>query len=704
MGNRFAAILCALVGLSGLGWGGARQAEAFQPAEPDPAAPSPGEPTPAEPELDAAASEALARVLDAGALETDRLDAARRLAARADEDPVLRLLSGMLRNESTDAAVRTFLLRGLAREPLPAESALPLLTDLAGSADAERLPRVLLAAAAIRTPDSLRLVIRFLDAGLPEAIRAGAQSALVRATGQEDVPASVEAWESWLNRALQRAAKPGSSWGRVMLASVADRMDRNTNRARDLAARLVDANRRLYLANQADQRGPLLASILNDPVAEVRSLGFELLERELVAAPTPQPDVLRALLGLLSHPTPSVRAQAAVFVGRAAPESGAGAVFEALARETDSTAAGALLTAASRWPGPPLREPVLHWLENGQATRALAAEAALAMHRAEQWTGEDLERVAAGVRGIESANLTPGACRLLAAIGTDEDRQKLAVLLRTGTGTQRAAIADALADRAEHVDAIVEAAGADPALIGYAARAVATHRPTIAGFRAIARLNAADENSKRQALRRVGESLGVADLLTAADESGGDTATMLWLLERALERAKQGASTNGDAARGLLAEAAERLARQQLTLGRAAEALAAMDSVPPEVPAARLMPLRIVALSMLGRVPEAQALGGVADTWLDALERCIALPHAGTVRQVIADQFEVDLTPPQRGRLASLDRQLLAAAPAPVPQADPASAEPDAPPPSTPSPGGTEPGTQPPGPPPRPSR
>ena len=427
MGNRFAVIAWAVFGLSGLGVAVARPNAATNQPDARTADPSEGQAEGSgragtdapEPEIDAAASEALARILDAGATEADRIEAARRLASRCDEGQILRIIAGLLRSEDTDPGVRTIMVRGMAREPQLPEAALPLLTELAGSADAERLPRVLLAAGAIRTPEALRLVMRFLDPGLPEAMRTGAHVALVRATGQDDMPATIAAWESWLERALQRAAKPGSSWERVVMGGMADRMDRNANRARDLATRLVDANRRLYVASQADQRGALLALILSDPVPEVRGLGFELLERELVAAPTPPTDVLRALLGLLSHPTPSVRTQAAVFVGRVAPESGAAAVFEALARETDPVAAGALLTAASRWPGPALREPVLHWLENGQGVRAIAADAALAMHRAEQWSAEDLDRVAAGVRGIEAARLTPGACRLLAAIGTD---------------------------------------------------------------------------------------------------------------------------------------------------------------------------------------------------------------------------------------------------------------------------------------------
>lgn len=682
MGNRFAAIVCAVFGLSVPAWADARPtAGASGPSLRSQPVGTDATPTP-EPSIDADASEDLARVLDAGAPEGDRIDAARRLAIRSGEEPVLRVLSGLLLGADTDPGVRTILLRGMARSPQLAEAALPLLTELAGGADAERLPRVLLAAGAVRTPEALRLVMRFLDPGLPEAMRTGAQNALVRATGQEEVPPTIAAWEAWLDRALQRAAKPGSSWDRVVLGGVAERMDRNTSRARDLAARLVDAHRRLYLATQADQRGALLAQILGDPVAEVRGLGFELLERELVSTPTPPPDVLRALLGLLSSPTPSVRAQAAVFVGRVAPESGAAAVFEALARETDPIAAGALLTAASRWPGPALREPVLHWLENGQSVRAVAAEAALAMHRAEQWSAEDLERVAAGVRGIDSERLSPGACRLLAAIGSDEDRRALSRLMLTGSGTQRAAIADALADRAEHVDAILEAAASDPALIGYAARAVAAHRPTIAGFRGVARLPAADENAKRRALQRVGEAMPIAHLLTAADESGGDTAMTLWLLERALDRARQAAADDGDAARALLAEAAERLARQQLALGRAAEALAAMDSVPGEVPAARLTPLRVVALSMLGRVSEAEAFEASADVWLDALERCLGLDHAPAIRAVLADGFEPDLSRAQRERLAALDRELLARASESPPATPPESDEPASPQPT----------------------
>jgi hypothetical protein len=614
----------------------------------------------------------LSGLLDAGATDAARLESARALAAMVATDEGRLAICAVLKSSGQDQSARWIMVRALAREPWVPESLFEPLAGILGDAgEGDRLSRTLAAIASIRTPEALRVVAGFLEPGLPEATRAAALAALVRATGREEIGPAPGAWLEWIARAEAADASDGlrPSWSVWVLRGLAERADRSAGRSRDLSIRLIDSQRRLYGATAPDQRPALLASMLRDDMPEVRGVGFELLERELVATPNPGPEVVASIMALLSNPSPAVRAQAAGFLSRIAPDGAGMAVAEALAVERDPVAAAALLTAVARWPLDAIGEPVLFWLEAGPSTRPVASEAALAMHRVGRWNAEEQRRIAEAMRRPAVTELTPPGIRLIALIGTLEDSTRLAELLLGGSPLQRSTVADALAGRAEHLDAILHAAAQDPALIPAAARAVATHRPTLAGFRQIVRLPGGSDAVRRDALRAVGEVLSPGDLLSAADEVGGDNATILWLLEKALNGAQQAVAAGQEGAMALLRESAERLARRRLDLDRPAEAIAALDVVQEQTPSSRLTTLRAVALIVLGRLDDAVALRVGADAWLDALERCVTLPHGPDVLAVVRRDFAPSMTPAQTGRLETLAARLEAR-----------SAEPPAPP------------------------
>lgn len=637
----------------------------------------------AQPEVEAASGDdspetsqvslALARLLDSGLVEAERFDAARTLVGMIESDEGRLAVVGMLRSSADDSSAKWLLVRALAREPALPEALLPALTELAGASDGDRLARVLSAIGSIRTGDALRLVARFLGPEQVEPVRTAALASLVRATGHDEIGASAEAWTQVIERWAPAGGsndRPSGGLGAWIVRGLSDRAERQTARARELSTRLTETQRRLYVATDVAQRPALVASMLRDDVPEVRTLAFELVERELVSTPTPAAEVVAAIVDLLRNPAAGVRAQAAGLLGRIAPEGAGDAVASALVREQDSAAAAALLTAASRWPGPSLREPVLRWLENGPGTRPVAAEAALAMQRAGQWTAEDVERIASAMRRVQPTDLTPAGCRLVAAIGSSDDVQRLSQLLMTGGAAQRSAVADSLTGRPEFVDAILAAADRDAALISAAARAVAACRPNLQGFRSIARLPCADEALRRAALRIVGESLRTGALLSAADETGGDTASTLWLLERALTLAQQSMAAGEDGSLELVRESAERLARQRLELGRPAEAIAALDAAPEASPTSRLTALRVVALIVLGRVEDARRLGAGAEAWLDGLERCVGMDQAGDVVEVIREDLVPQMEPAQLQRFEALAARVQASAEARLNQAD----------------------------------
>lgn len=627
--------------------------------------PPPPQTEPVTPDADPAILEALAALINAGAPEAARIAAARDLTARIADPASRRAILGILRSPPEDESARWVMVRALSREHWLPDFLLPDLLDLIPAAEGDRLARLLGAIAVIRTPDALHAIADLLDPPAGDASRAAAASALLRATGREDIPPTRQAWREWIQTAHDADGTDGlrPSWNIWILRGLSDRSDRLATRSRDLTARLTDSNRRLYVVTPSEQRPALLVTMLRDDLPEIRTLGFELLERELVATPIPHQDVVNALIALLGNATPSVRTQAAVFLGRIAPDAAADAVAAALGVEQDPTAAAALLTAAARWPRDEIRTPVLRWLENGPATRPVASEAALAMHRAGRWSAQDIDRIAAAMRRVRVTDLTPPGCRLIAAIGTNEDRDSLSQLLEIGSSVQRAVVADALASRSAHLDQIIAAAHRDANLISAAARAVAAHRPDLAGFRALARIPTTDEAARRSALRTVGEVLSIGDLLGAADLVGGDTATMLWLLERALARSQLAVATGEPGSEGLLREAAERLARQRLELGRPAEAIAALDAAPDASPSSRLTALRTIALLILGRIQDARDLGAGPDAWLDGLERTIFTAQAPEILQTIQEHFAESLTPAQANRLDALARRIPQSAP-----------------------------------------
>lgn len=629
--------------------------------------PSPAAPAQPAATQDSPVSRALSALLDAGASETDRLEAGRAVAGLAWTEEGRLAIVALLNLTAEDQSPKTLLIRGLAREPWLPETLLPALTDVLRTAEGDRIGRVLAAIGSMRTPAALRLVAEHLDPTRPEGTRTAALSALVRATGREDLGTSLAAWLEWIDRTSGDpridAGSPGSSGlMTAIVRGLAERAERQSTRSRDLATRLTDAQRRLYVATLAAQRPALLAAMLRDDVGEVRALGFELVERELVSAATPGDEVITAIVDLLRHPTAPVRAEAAGLLGRIAPEGAGTAVAAALTVEQDPAAAAALLTAASRWPSTDLRAPVLRWLENGPGTRPVAAEAALAMQRASIWTDDDLVRILGAMRRVATTDLTPAGCRLSASIGTDDDRQSLAELLLMGTSAQRAAVADALTGRREHVDAVLAAADRDPALIPTAARTVAACRANLDGFRAIARLPAPDEASRRAALQTVGEALGTGALLSAADHIGGDTPTVIWLLERALARSQEAVAASEPGAIDLLRESAERLARQRLELGRPAEAIAALDAAGEATPTSRLTALRVVALIVLGRVEDARRLGAGPEAWLEGLERVVGLEQAAEVVRAIRADMNDRLDEAQTARFESLASRVQASA------------------------------------------
>jgi hypothetical protein len=590
-----------------------------------------------------------------------RADAADRLLSIARDPLLAQRLIDILRSEAEPQEPRLALLAALSRSWFPPPRLFQTISHLATGPTTAPPPLVMSALAAYRTPDAVLMLIRSLGLRSPEPIRAAAAEALTSITGRDDLGSDRLAWNDWWKR---HGTLDTARW-RETLAEGVWRRDQRLNAERaGLGAKLTEMSRRLYLAMPADgpERPRLLVQLLGETTPELRSLGLDLVAREISAGRPVDPLVVDAVALLLESPDPAARARAAVLASQLIPPDIETRIAAALSRETNYAAASNLLIAAARWPTPAIAESALAWLERAGGDMPAAIEALLALHAAGGFTSADHHARAARVlRNIDLAAVFPAGYRLLADIGLDQDRQHIASLLDSPTPAVRAAAADALADHAPFCNPILDAAHADPRLFPIAVRAIIASRPTADGYAALAALPAESEEVRRDGLILAGLELPLPELLRAATDFTSDPELREDLLER-LTKHTVAVRPEPGATPLLRAQAIALLAETRLTLGRPDRALAALDNLPEPLPEdanpARITRLTTVSLLWTNQVDRAADLGSPPDYWLDALELAIQEDHAPELLEEIRRRFEPVLTEDQRLRLHGIAARL----------------------------------------------
>jgi len=517
------------------------------------------------------------------------------------------------------------------------------------------------AAGSFRTRQAAEMLVGLLRDDPDASVRKVAHAALVRLSGR-DLPADAAAWEAWLG---SQGAVDGVAWLGGLIEGLASRADEQERRAQLAEAKLADAYRRLHLALTPEARSDLLATMLHEPIPAVRALAFDLIDRELASALELGPEVGEATVSLMGDPDPAIRRRAASLVVRLAPESGAGAILERLRVERDPAVAAALLRGVTRWPAEDAASGVARWAASPPPVGDAAFEAAWSLARAGALEDPGARaEVLRALRDRELKGLPGPGLRLLTSLGDDRDRDRLRALLGGEDAEARRRVADALASDAGSLDAILVAAGGDTALYDVARRALGTHRATAGGLVSLCELPAPSLEARRAAILELCARLPVAELVRGAPRIGDASLT-----ELALARLEQELPAQGAPAGGALGEGLVRLAQTRLELGKAGEALAALDraSIGPdraglhgEADAAR-----VTCLLALGQVEEACAIDSVADAWLRGLELALGTAHARWVHDELTVRFAGALTEPQSARLASLRTRLVEASPGP---------------------------------------
>lgn len=577
------------------------------------------------------------------------------LASGPVGEPALR---EALESPSSDGLDRLLVLDALSRSLRPPDSLWSAVRVAIAAMQAEPIP-AFQAVAAFRTRNAASVLSEYLADSWSASVRTAACAALARLTGRDEFGPDPARWSAW---AREMAALSDSDWDRALARGHAARADRLTAEVQGLRQQLALVYRRYYVQIPAGERPAFLSELLIHESEDLRAVGFDLARREISSGQRLNGEVTGAALRLLEDRSPQARERAALLVDLLAPADALPEVAAALEREADPRAAAALLAAAARWPAAETWIPVVRWLATIGPSRTAAAQTGLALLRegvppAEPQRSKALEVL----RAAPLATLGPNSLRLLVALGGDGDRAGVADLLKSPESEARLAAAEALAQRPEYLDRILEAASRHPALFSTAAAATLNHRRTAAGYWAIDALAAPSEQQKSEELLKLAAVLSIPDLVSVVSRVPGEA-----LRERMLSRLATTAATGAPAemATGLLL-----LAETRLALGLPEGAIAALDALAPfaeTIDPNRPLSLRTGALLFLGRVESAESLNAPAGAWMQGLRRCTSLPHAGDIIAAIRRLFAGVLTPDDLRLLDEIEARIAASSPPPA--------------------------------------
>lgn len=550
-----------------------------------------------------------------------------------------------------------YLVRAIERARQPSPALFGMIRARFDIADRDELPALLGAVGAFATREAAALAIEYM--GEEGAIGQAAQAAAVRATGRDDLGSDRRAWVEWMASVRDLS---DAQWTAELACRRGERLQRIIQHERAVVARLIESLRKAHIDAPEGERAALLATYIRDALPEIRDLGFSLINRELGAGATLNGEVSAAALDLLSHRDARTRASAALLVNQLSPAGAEPRVLEALERESEPVPAAAMLDAASRWASPSLSPLVLTWLKTTEEPPWRSTTNALwALARAGVLSDSQREEALGLVRRVRDTELTSSACRFLGAMGTDDDRVRLAGLLEGESPARRLAAASALASFPEHADAIVHAAALDEELFPIAARAILLHRPTVEGYRQLREVAPAEGGTRREGLLLVAHALTAADLFSIATNSiHKDERTDL--LEDLTSEARLLSERSLPDNLVAMTQGAVELAHLRLEEGQAEPALVVLDRFADSATGetrGEVLEMQVAALLLLDRMELAEVLDAPVSAWLRGLRLSATRPHGGKIAEALEARFGGSLTPLERDELNAL-KQVIA--------------------------------------------
>lgn len=575
-----------------------------------------------------------------------------------DADPkAIAVLNLALSKPEGDSSARAAM-RAIERAPSPSLRVFNMVASRASLVGEAESAALIGALGAFPNRDAARLILRIADqrAGATGAatLDAAALGAIRRLSGRVDLPADAGAWRDWLG-AMDQLSE--SQWRLALAQAQSQRAHRAEAERSAAVARLVESLRRLHLTTPAEDRGTLLAGFMRDPMAEVRAIGLELAGRELQASGRLTQDVGQAAIGLLSSADAQERTRAAEIVRQVSPDNAGPAVAQALAKEQDPAAAGALIQAATRWPTDVTIDRTMRWMSRRGAAQRQALDAALNLLRAGVLPLAAREHTLQLVRGLSNSEITGAACLLLGNLGDETDRQRLVPLLNSDVAGVRIGAAEGLMWDGENLPAILAAANTHADLFDAAVRCVMANDPTDENYRTLAGLAGAGTDSGRRGLARVAELMPSADLAEVVRTTRDRVLrTDLLLLLTSPRRVE---SEWADPANAVaILQGGVDLARTRLNDGDLTGAASVLSAIPLDDPVntnlvgvADAKLLRAVSVLALGRVDDPIAQAAPVDAWVEALGYINIPEDRVALAQEIFSRFGAQLNDAQRVRV-----------------------------------------------------
>lgn len=561
--------------------------------------------------------------------------------------------------------------RLLSREGELAAERVALVAVDASKPASERLGAIY-AMGQLRGRDQLPDLILLLDEKRrepPEVVRE-ACGALERATNQQ-LGANPEAWRQWW---AARRSTPSTEFLvaqlREQVAQLQKQVQLEGERTTKLVARLRQAYFDTLVALPPAERAERIGLLFDDELPEVRNLAIGQVERMLRNGERP-PDLLVArVTERLTDRAPVIRQRAVRALDDLAVPKLSERVAEILPAESDAATAEVMLRLLGARPvaagfGPAaarLGEPAL-----GEAAATAVNRIVDAGLARPGWEAE----VIAPVRSAVAAKATPELVRLLAAAGSESDRDAVVRFLESDDDALRAGAAEGLR-RAGRRRPLVERAAADPVIYPIALSAIADQAPSAAVVASLFELppKPSEAEAWNAAMTRVIAGLPSKEILATDARLASlpfvSAKTRITGLRAALAAPANGndgpkpegtPATNGSTPR---VDVVARLAELLIVSGDAKAALGLLTS-DGQRDASLLKPLYFRAAVLEGEYETAAKVEPGAAAWLALLESLVRqAPRAARPLAIeIGARFGDTLSSAEREKLAALERTLL---------------------------------------------
>jgi len=307
----------------------------------------------ADPSSQLAVAEAMARE---GAVSKKAVDPL--LALLKSDEPAVRLVAGKALAASGDESV-TDRLVGIAGDGnWPIGARVAAIRGLAGVSD-KRTVELMVGLFADRRKE--------IDDAAAESL---AEMTGIRAFGRDKAK-----WETWWEA---NKSKKRGQW----LSDLVERLGKTVGELEaanaSLRDRLGQATRFLYDGAGPEQRDAILLDLLSDPMAELRLIGTELLQRRLSANEEIRLDSRLVVQGMLSDPDPRCRSAAAMVLAGIGNADCLPDLLTAVEEESDAGVRRQLLSALGQLRRPQAMKVVLSEVSSSDDSVAAAAAEALA--------------------------------------------------------------------------------------------------------------------------------------------------------------------------------------------------------------------------------------------------------------------------------------------------------------------------------------